>query len=152
MKIVNDRSSPQQKAHLKKLSSVLLEIGGKDVLIMGHEHHAEEILERGRLFSLETMRQLRGEHEQCHRETAEAIWRDPSLRAVTGFRLASDGLWFQHSWLYKNGRVIEPQERHGDFYYGYIMGRLEAVFFVRTEIPNLPEDEWMKLISAAHAG
>ncbi len=136
---------PQQDKAIKKtvpvprfpLEQRLLELGGAYVLSM-HEPELELILRRGEVFD-EPVELVRGEPNQCHYNAAR-LWNEEreALSIVTGYGLADDSRWRQHSWVLRKHptggqpRILETTVTFVK-YFGVLLNDREAEAFFRRE-------------------
>jgi hypothetical protein len=96
-----------------ELQAKLLSIGGTEVVAQGPEPHLDILLERGRVFGRKGRKRLRGDLHRCHQNAAKhyakhhALGYGGTCEIMTGYALAEDGLWHQHSWLWDGWHVIE---------------------------------------------
>ena len=110
-----------QQNKLLKLRSILLSLGGEDLVILDEgESEIDEILKDGQVFEA-TYKKVRGEVCNCHQNVIEQKEKHPDkYRIVTGYALSDDGLWRQHSWLVdKKNRTYETTMPR-ILYYGFI--------------------------------
>ena len=111
-----------------KLEQKLLSIAG-DMVVPRVEPDQDKILSRGRLWSGDNVRFIRGHPNTCHGNVAVLWWKYlKQYRIVTGWALSDDGLWRQHSWLLCRRTLIEtttPREK----YFGFVLTSLEAQQF-----------------------
>lgn len=123
---------------LKALKETLLSFGGDNVCFATGEPDIDDIINRGQFWLAKKgrIKRMTGEKGQCHRNSCRLYERnknDFDIRICTGYALASDGLWRQHSWLVAilNGKpkIIETTVKWGA-YYGFIMTPQECDDFV----------------------
>jgi len=89
-----------------KLRDVLLSLGGCEACLPVIEEDLEHILKYGQLWDNITKTTMKGDRNQCHRNSAE-LWHNNrgsyknghALFICTGYALSADGIWRQHSWL-----------------------------------------------------
>jgi len=74
----------------------------------------------------------------CHYRSAKYWKENPNkYQIVTGYALASDGLWNRHSWLLDNKRnVVETTPIGRDIYYGMPLESEEAKLFCTMYFDN----------------
>ena len=114
----------------------LLAIGGNRVCLQVPDLDLPALLSRGRDFPTEGVRRRRLERNQCHRNVATLWCNAPGrVRIATGYALSDDGLWRQHSWAVKGGRVIETTERR-TAYHGITLTLEEALAFTMSNPPE----------------
>lgn len=122
----------------RRLVAGLLNFGGERVSIPAYEEDLEKLLTRGQLFSPAGLKRMRGERSQCHRNSA-LLWdvNRERLHICTGYYLAQDGMWRQHSWC------VEPRKRRPRIvettnpavaYFGFVMTVTEAELFLDENI------------------
>ena len=115
-------ASPQ----FEPLKQKLLSLGGSAACIWDESDY-HEIMTRGEPFEGSGAVMRRGEDRACHQNSAR-LWLSEhreGFALCTGWALSDDGMWRQHSWGLKDGRVVETTEpRVG--YFGFIMTDNEA--------------------------
>jgi hypothetical protein len=111
------------------LKDRLLGMGGWAVCLPETEPNLEEILERGRVFSMRCTL-LKGEPCRCHSNSA-LYWESNSSSSsiCTGYALSKDGMWRQHTWVLRvEGRLVETTLRRL-LYFGYVLSPKECQIF-----------------------
>ena len=93
----------------------------------------QDIADNGKVFSGRGVLEITGEQSHCHLNVAKLYKSKRVDTIVTGFALSKDGLWREHTWGLKGGRVIETTERRVQ-YYGKVLCRAEALEFVDNEL------------------
>lgn len=135
MKFLADKmfACVQQDKNMQKLFTKLLKHGGQFVVSPIVEEDLKKLLSRGEFFSYSVL-MARGERCQCHRNAC-SVWRNNfGVKLITGYALSEDNpVWVQHSWCYREGRIIETTERR-IAYFGYVMGPREAKKFYEENI------------------
>ena len=110
----------------------LLSIGGEEVCFPDIEMDAQRIIDRGEIFASKGAILRKGAPCQCHSNSAK-LWdaNSDKLSICTGYALAKDGLWRQHSWaVFKGagGSVVETTVRRL-LYFGVRLTEMEAETF-----------------------
>jgi hypothetical protein len=130
----------------EKLEAKLLSIGGKRVCHQP-EPHLALIVKSGRLFHPTDRKMVSGQPSRCHQNAALYYARSyiglrPRWSIVTGYALAEDGCWRQHSWCFDGRRVIETT-CPATLYFGVILTPEDAVIFVAAnlvaKLPGYPD-------------
>lgn len=116
------------------LETLLLSLGGKRMVYVG-EPDLQRLLARGRVCE-EPATLMRGEPSRCHTNAAGIWLKAPAVYSImTGYALSEDGLWRQHSWLWRKhprGRqrkLVETTVRRVK-YFGFVLEDEEAGAFV----------------------
>lgn len=99
------------------LEGKLFAIGGSRLI-----YHIEMLLpqamaEKGKESKLK-IKLLKGPHSECHQTSSLFKEAHPDSKLMTGFCLADDGLWRQHSWVEKDGYILEPTPLRRKKYFG----------------------------------
>jgi ribosomal protein L32 len=131
-------SAPPQWATLK---GKLLSLGGTRVVWPGKESDLEELVTKGKVFSQPVCMQL-GEPNRSHRNCA-LLWHEDmkNVAVATGYALNNVGLWRQHSWAVKNGRIIETTERMLK-YFGILLNKGLIHFWISNYVlSSFPSSE-----------
>jgi hypothetical protein len=122
-----------------ELEAKLLALGGERVFNHnGVEPHLDLLLEHGRVFQPKGRKRLRGDLHRCHQNAALAYARHYALgyggtcEVATGYGL-TDGMWWQHSWLWDGTRVVETTSNH-TLYFGVVLPPFDAAMFVSAEV------------------
>ena len=72
------------------------------------EDDAKELLAHGVFASGSDVKMVSGRVGQCHSNAAALyVARPECTRLVTGYALSDDGIWRQHSWAERHGRILE---------------------------------------------
>lgn len=99
-----------QREQFERLLDRLLDIGGHRLVIpLVPDLDLPALLgPHARSFSGRRARLVPGRPRECHANTAE-LWRAGIAQITTGYALAADGLWRQHSWGLEalSARVVE---------------------------------------------
>lgn len=130
---------PHQLPHIPKIFELrdhLLKFGGEQACMPVIDTDADKILSRGQFWYGDIMRMKRGQPSRCHSNSAE-LWdknRD-TMKIVTGYALAEDGMWNQHSWCIqvrprKNIILETTFPRVG--YFGFVLTDEEAEEFLEN--------------------
>jgi len=98
------------KAKFLRLEDTLLSVGGwAAVPPLEVDGLVDALRTAGALFSVDGLTCVQMEPSACHTNTVE--WyldqAEGDASICTGYALSSDGLWRQHSWGLKNGRIVE---------------------------------------------
>jgi len=116
-----------------KLRDALLSMGGEEVVLLPQRKASiEKILKRGFAQAGKKVKIRRGERSRCHANAA-ALWKENpgEVRIVTGYALTKDdGLWRQHTWALKKGRIVETTVKRS-VYFGCALSRKESERFRR---------------------
>jgi hypothetical protein len=137
---------PQQERAIKDtvpvplfpLEQKLLEYGGIR-LVYRDEPDLQLLLERGEIFD-EQADLVGGETGQCHLTVAR-LWREQkeAFMIGTGYALSADGLWRQHSWLFRRqpapgeNRLVETTLKRVK-YFGIMLTEAEAERFSQNNM------------------
>lgn len=118
---------------LLALRERLLSFGGTRVLLAEEEPDAVKILCCGQLWYGDRIRMMLGDPHRCHSNAARCWQANRGIAAlVTGYALAENGTWFQHSWCIhirpRMNRVVETTTKFRA-YYGFILSESEADWF-----------------------
>jgi hypothetical protein len=131
------RRSPQPR--FDELEQVLLGVGGEGVFSPFFDPDLEAVVDRGRAFPLEGLHTRVMQANRCHHNVARLWYRTRGrVKVATGYALADNGYWYQHSWGVDGGHVIEttPTRRAG--YFGVEQTFEESAGFVTTAMsPDL---------------
>lgn len=134
---------PQQDKAIKETVPVPLVPLEQKLLVQGgarmvyrFEPDLEPLLRRGEVFD-ELVELVPGELRTCHANAAR-FWNEnrEALALVTGYALSEDGLWRQHSWVWRKQptaeqcRLIETTVKRVK-YFGFILTESEAEVFLR---------------------
>ena len=125
---------------LDRLEQVLLAHGGREADLSGPEYHLDELLADGRQFDTAGLRQARGRWDWPHANAAW-LWMKPKNRRckiVTGYGLGADGVWRQHTWLARNGSIVETAAPRL-LYFGCELGDKEAAWFCVANLCDLED-------------
>lgn len=126
----NEEIIPSKEAI--ELGKKLMEIGGRGLVIDGSDNDIEKIIERGRPFEIKGRKMMMGEPSQCHSNTAGLYDSNKDkVNIVTGYALAEDGDWRQHSWgvMKEKGKIVETTNKYLA-YFGFILTDDESEEFV----------------------
>ena len=127
-----------------RLREVLLAAGGLEVVPPHYERfeewqrrrddwYTEAILARGQAWAGAAARLEAGEGSACHGNVAR-LHRTGGGAIATGYALAADGLWREHSWIVEaSGSVVETTVSWV-LYYGCMLNDDEARRFARDEL------------------
>ena len=148
MQLCQDDSGTQlipaaYESQMKKLSSVLMGLGGISVASEEPDRDLEKVLARGHQFAIEGRRFVPGQANQCHQNVAR-MYLDPEFRTAriaTGYGLSVDGTWLQHSWLIHGGKIVETTVPF-EVYYGCELSDDESILFCLSSsvgTPAVPE-------------
>jgi hypothetical protein len=126
------------------LKVTLLKYGGESVAIMPEpEGVLDKLLSRGQVWSGLRARKIAGARNRCHGNSALAYFRFSnnqtkwkSCKIMTGYAMASDSIWRQHSWLLVDGRLVDTTMTF-ELYFGIILSDVEACQFVMQEVFDL---------------
>lgn len=116
-----------------QLESTLLAIGGERMVWLP-EPHLDHLLSRGKAFSEPVVFAKSRRPSECHRTSVRMYLAEPGVYQIaTGYALSDDGLWRQHSWLWKpsSGKLYEPTPIKRDRYYGFLLTDEEAARFAQ---------------------
>jgi len=128
-----------QHPMVRELERKLLAVGGEAVVFPpslppSSVFPFERIVRDGQVWRLRWAR-IPGRPSGCHENSAAEWWRSRGrAQIVTGWALTSaDGLWRQHSWCMRNGRVLETTPCARSTYFGVVLTGREAFMFTATE-------------------
>ena len=134
--------------HLRSLRERLLSIGGQEVVLPRYadfqpwkrtrdDYYSAAILARGLAWSGVEASQEIGTSNACHLNVAKGHLAGRGAIA-TGYALADDGLWREHSWLFGSRAAETPLLIETTslwlFYYGCVLTPDEGRRFVRDEL------------------
>jgi hypothetical protein len=127
----------------RKLRKRLLSVGGKEVVLLGEDPHAEDILRDGILWPDLRKKVRGGEPHRCHQNAARLWLKDKSgkLSICTGYGLAAE-IWVQHTWIIDKKHIKETVCVY-DKYFGIQLNDNEAL---KLAIANLGREEVFGLI------
>ena len=111
----------------RQLGTVLMSLGGRDVIFKDLEEDYENLSKYGQLWYGDRVELVKMTPNQCHRNSCD-LWynnRDKfDIKIATGYALTKDGYWVQHSWLVekrpRSMRVVETTVKMLA-YYGFVM-------------------------------
>jgi hypothetical protein len=123
---------------------VLLAAGGLEVVPPHYDRfeewqrvrddsYTEAILARGRAWRGTAARLEPGEESACHVNVAR-LHRARGGAIATGYALADDGLWREHSWLVEAADSLVETTVGWVLYYGCTLNEDEARRFTRDEL------------------
>lgn len=124
---------PDRHHRIFVLRDKLLTFGGDQACMPGVEEDLQDILNRGQLWYGDRITFMKGEIGQCHANSA-ALWEanKSQVMLATGYALALDGMWRQHSWCIwikpRKNRVVETTVKM-QAYFGFVMTREETEEF-----------------------
>lgn len=124
----------EKKPQWRELQKVLSDLSRGSMLVVpknGVEPHLPALLSRGFLKAGSGAKMIKGEANQCHKNTSNLYLAGKVDTIVTGYALSSDGLWRQHSWGLSDGKVIETTERRVK-YFGVSLNDREIRTFIRA--------------------
>jgi hypothetical protein len=118
------------------LKHQLHELGGR-YMPSPYEPHLDLILQRGQVFD-EPVEFVPGEPNHCH-ENVALMWKkdQEAFSIATGYALADDGWWRQHSWVIRKhptagqARIVETTVLF-ERYFGVLLNDREAEAFWRN--------------------
>jgi hypothetical protein len=151
--------SPEQKEFLAKrfkefyvpglnqLKSKLMAIDGK-MMVPQPEHKADvhRLLNYGQIFPTTKLTCKRGLPNRCHSNAARLWCQTNNTQLVSGYALATDELWRQHSWLWdpKKQRIIETTHQFLQ-YFGATLEQHELLKFIMANCPEMANQPTAKL-------
>jgi hypothetical protein len=116
-----------------ELEAKLLAHGGALVVPMP-ERHLGKLLARGRAFDSMPILMAPGEPNRCHANAAnEWLTNRERFRIVTGYALAENGDWLQHSWLWDGSAIFETTIAF-IAYWGVVLSPTEVLEFTIGEV------------------
>ncbi len=128
-----------QHPMVRELERKLLAVGGEAVVFPpslppSSVFPFERIVRDGQVWRLRWAR-IPGRPSGCHENSAAEWWRSRGrAQIVTGWALTSDdGLWRQHSWCMRDGRILETTSASWSAYFGAVLTGREAFMFTATE-------------------
>jgi hypothetical protein len=116
---------------IARLRCKLLRIGGTDVQV-APDPYLEDILKRGELFVPEEIQIVRGLRNRCHRNAAVLWLRGRASAIMTGYYLAIDHVWHQHSWGITDSGILLDTHCGGRRYFGVRLEDLQAMVFAES--------------------
>lgn len=129
-----ESADPQEQRRITEhrvLIQHILRFGGEEVCMAQHEPDLDDLLTRG-VFVYGTLAlQQPMRQSECHANSA-FLWKQSpdKLSIMTGYALAIDGMWRQHTWCIEqsSGRPVETTTpRLG--YFGIVLDAEEALAF-----------------------
>lgn len=125
-------AGPATNNPIERLRGRLLRLGGSEALVPEDEPDTEKILSRGRQWGGDAAVPRPGLPNRCHQN---AIWlweeNEETMRIATGYALAADGCWRQHSWCVDlGGNVVFETTEPRTSYYGFVMTVEECEDFI----------------------
>ena len=121
----------------------LLKIGGHDVEVVVPDDYLWAIVDHGELFGSAQVRIVRGSANQCHRNAALLWLRGRSEIIATGYYLAFDGVWRQHSWGIAESTIILDTHSGGRHYFGIRLEGIGALLFAKTHCRRDTVAHWI---------
>ncbi|HEY7635979.1 MAG TPA: hypothetical protein VH763_10565 [Gemmatimonadales bacterium] len=131
-----------------ELRERLLELGGIEVVLPRYDEYSQAeqqrqaydvmaVLQRGQTWDGADAALERGEANGCHTNVAR-LARAARGSIISGWALAADGLWREHSWLLAaqpsaQAELIETTEAWL-LYHGYRLDLRETGWFIRDEL------------------
>lgn len=119
---------------MKNLRKVLTYFAGYDMVPPVDEPNCANLLEFGQFWLGYKLAFKPGMYSGSHANAAHFYSAEPDKYALcTGYAMAEDGLWRQHSWLMDadDGHIVETTSP-SNVYYGYVLTEEQAKEFVRT--------------------
>jgi hypothetical protein len=112
------------------LKELLLAVGGGACVLRWKDPDKEKIMTRGRLVVPTVVKMLKGDHNHCHSNSAR-FWREnrENVRLMTGYALANDGAWRQHTWCVDDSDVVYESTERAAAYFGFELDTAEASLF-----------------------
>jgi hypothetical protein len=124
----------------KALLQKLLAHGGEMMVPQPEPKHFVSRLNReGRRFRPKKVVGRRGQANGCHANSARIWAQDPAaLQLISGYALSDDGLWRQHSWLWreKDSVIVETTCKFLA-YFGVRLSGIDAMDFVFDNAADL---------------
>ena len=110
------------------LEPKLLALGGKQVECVDNDPDLERLVVEGKAF-IEPVVRVKGKPDRPHWNAAR-LWAEDvhHVKIVTGYALAVNDRWEQHSWALKDGGLVEPTEEH-KAYFGVVLDQEAALDF-----------------------
>lgn len=128
------------KRKWNRLSEALLAIGGHRVVVPESEPQIDALLKRGVLWKGKVLFAKKRKLNSCHVVSAWLWYKDRSNKLVTGYGLSKDdGLWRQHSFIVRDGTIIEPTPVKRNVYYGVALNAAESKRFFKNEKDSIKE-------------
>jgi hypothetical protein len=121
-----------------KLRGKLLALGGEGPYCLGRDPDIDRIIAHGQVFTCEGRLFVRGRRNRCHTNAASLYLKKRFREAhlVVGYGLTPYGKWTSHTWLAKDGQVIETNPNPAKYktapqkYFGCVLTDIEALAFV----------------------
>lgn len=127
------RAALLEQPRLLDLERKLLDKAGESVALLP-ENDLDALLEHGRFVEPTTVTLVPGKLGRCHTNVAR-LWMhtDRLMRIFTGWALAGDGTWFQHSWGGGRRQLVETTEPRL-LYFGIELSDEQAAVFWENEM------------------
>ena len=126
----HDSETPGYGEQWQAWRETLIAAGGQEACPpLSPEEDLPLLLTRSQYWPGKGARKVKGAPSQCHWNVA-TLYDDAAIDSiVTGYALSDDGLWRQHSWGLKDGRIVETTTRR-DAYVGYVLTEDECDDFI----------------------
>lgn len=117
-----------------QLFKTLRQIGGDGTILfhVNDEPDLEILLSRGEHVSRQGRTRLRGARCQCHRNVSTLYAAGKITHIMTGYALAQDGAWRQHTWGVKKNAIVETTNDYLA-YFGVRLSPAESKAFATAE-------------------
>ena len=125
--------------HWKAMAEILLGLGGACAVPPESDPQIAKVLERGCLQEGRQVRRL-GQPHQCHANASELWLRSHGeLSLCTGYALADQRSWLQHSWClavseHGDPVILETTDPDWGNYYGIVLDEEESCVFAMENI------------------
>lgn len=127
------QKSKELPKHLRRLERILLALGGRFALIKPNEPDHGKLVTRGEVKDGKDAVMVKGKPCNCHGNAARLFIEDILTEIWTGYALSADGIWRQHSWGWKDGKVLETTESR-EIYCGIQLNVEESFLFVLNNV------------------
>jgi len=120
------------KYRLSDLKKTLLSYGGNKVVFNRTEEDLYDIIDKGQLWG-NNKYLIKMEMCQCHKNSI--FYWDKNRKDsffVTGYALANNGIWYQHSWILNKHNDVIDTTADRIKYFGFILTNLESEIFLST--------------------
>lgn len=132
----NSSEMVQEQPRLLELEQRLLAKAGQAVALLP-EPDLDELLAKGNFIKPQAVWLVPGRAGRCHTNTVR-LWEksNGNMRIFTGWSLAQDGRWYQHSWGALWGKLVETTEPRL-LYFGYELTNELAAEFWQNQMRRL---------------
>jgi len=114
---------------MNTLKKRLLSLGGVAVNAgLDTPEEIKRLLSAGKLWNQPVLFEKGYSPGRCHANIADMYLhkRRVGLKIVTGYALADEGVWYEHSWGIEDGKLVETTGNRYSMYFGYRLTKKEA--------------------------